>query len=73
MRLARESVAIAETSDALIAHADALLDLAEVLWLAGQEGVADCVDEAIDLYEQKENLSAAGRARAWLRALPERA
>ena len=69
VRLARDAVAIAETSDALIAHADAWLDLAEVLWLAGQEGVADCVDEAISLYEQKENVAAAGRARAWLRAL----
>ena len=70
VRLARDAVAIAETSDALIAHADAWLDLAEVLWLARREGVADCVDEAISLYEQKENVAAAGRARAWLRALP---
>jgi tetratricopeptide (TPR) repeat protein len=71
VRLARDSVAIAETSDALIAHADAWLDLAEVLWLAGQEGIPDCVEEAIDLYEQKENFSAARRARAWLGALSD--
>ncbi len=43
VQLARDAVAIAETSDALVAHADAWLDLAEVLWLAGHEGVADCV------------------------------
>ena len=60
-------------SDALIAHADAWMDLAEVLWLAQREGVADCVEEAISLYEQKENVAAAGRARAWLGALSERA
>jgi tetratricopeptide (TPR) repeat protein len=72
VRLARDAVAVAETSDALIAHADACMDLAEVLWLAGRDGVANCVDEAVRLYEQKENVAAAGRARAWLRARSDR-
>ena len=39
-RLAREAVALAEETDMLNAHADALLDLAEVLALAGQDARA---------------------------------
>ena len=44
--LAREAVELAESSDFLIAHADALMDLAEVLELAGDaDGATASADE----------------------------
>jgi predicted ATPase/DNA-binding SARP family transcriptional activator len=62
-QLAGEALAIASTSDFHIAHADALLDLAEVLALAGNpSAVPALVREAIGFYELKGNLLAAERA-----------
>ncbi len=69
-RLAREAVAFGEESDFLLARADAHADLAEVLELAGRsDEAADALEGAIDLYEWKGNLLAAGACRARLESL----
>ncbi len=63
-RLAAESVALAEPTDMINMQADALVDLAEVLRLAGRaEAAAPTVSRAIELYERKGNLVSARRAR----------
>ena len=49
----------------LNAHADALLDLAEVLALAGQDARPE-LEQALALYERKGNLVMAERTRARL-------
>ena len=68
-RLAREAVAMAESSDFVTAHAEARMDLAEVLRLAGRDDdAAHAVEEAISLYELKGNVLAAERARSLLEA-----
>jgi len=67
-RLAREAVALAEETDMLNAHADALLDLAEVLALAGQDARAE-LEQALALYERKGNLVMAERTRSRLTEL----
>ena len=54
-QLAREAVALAEQTDMLNVHADALLDLAEVLTLGGQDARTE-LDRALALYERKGNL-----------------
>jgi len=64
-RLAREAVALAEETDMLNAHADALIDLAEVLALAGQDARAE-LEQALALYERKGNLVMAERTRSRL-------
>jgi tetratricopeptide (TPR) repeat protein len=65
--LAREAVAFAAESDFLNDHADALVDHAEVLRLAGRRAEASSVVEsAVALYEQKGNVASAARARAVL-------
>jgi hypothetical protein len=51
--VARSAVALAETTDFLNVHADALRDLAEVL---GPAGGADAAAEARDLYARKGNV-----------------
>ena len=57
-RLAREALGIANGSDFLVAHADALADLSEVLELAGRRG------EAVGALEESINLhSAEGQSR----------
>ena len=62
--LANEAVALAETGDFLLAHADALMDLAEVLSLEGDSGAAtSAIEEAVGLYERKGNIIAAAHAR----------
>jgi DNA-binding SARP family transcriptional activator/tetratricopeptide (TPR) repeat protein len=67
--LAREALAFAEESDFLNTHADALMDFAEFLRLAGRpDDAAQTVEEAIDLYERKGNVVSAGLARSQLRA-----
>ncbi len=68
--LAREAIAFVEQSDFLAVHADALMDLAEILRLDGRprEG-GPSVEEAIRLYEQKGNVVAADNARAEQAAL----
>jgi tetratricopeptide (TPR) repeat protein len=64
-RLARDAVALAEETDMLNAHADALLDLAEVLALACQDARAE-LEQALALYERKGNLVMAERTRSRL-------
>jgi tetratricopeptide (TPR) repeat protein len=65
--LAREAVELDEQTDYVLFRADVLLDLAEVLRLAGrpEEAEAAC-EEAVRLYERKGNLVAARKARAAL-------
>ena len=64
-RLAREAVEIVGATDNINAHAEALVDLAEVLQISGQDSAAAAaLDEAIPLYEEKGNLLCAERARA---------
>jgi hypothetical protein len=67
-RLVREAVALAEETDMLNTHADALIDLAEVLALAGQDARVE-LDRALALYERKGNLVVAERARSRLAEL----
>jgi tetratricopeptide (TPR) repeat protein len=64
-RLAREAVTLAAETDMLNAHADALLDLAEVLAPAGQDASAE-LEQALALYERKGNLVMAKRTRSIL-------
>ena len=62
--LAREAVAYVKHSDFLPVHAQALMDLAEILLLAGQPRAATPIlNEATRLWEQKGNLVAAARTR----------
>jgi class 3 adenylate cyclase/tetratricopeptide (TPR) repeat protein len=69
-RLAREGVGFAEQSDFLNTHADALLDLAEVLALGGKTGeAADRIEQAVALYVRKGNLFMSERARTQLAVL----
>ena len=64
-RVAQEAVALAEETDTLSAHGDALVDLAEVLALAGRDPRAE-LEQALALYERKGNLVMAERGRAML-------
>ena len=51
-------------TDHLNTRADRLVDLAEILALAGQaESATRAREEALELYEQKGNLVSAGRTR----------
>jgi len=64
---AREAVELLEQTDYVLFHADALLDLAEVLRLAGRPEEAGAAGlEAIRLFERKGNVVAARKARAAL-------
>ena len=68
--LAREAVAFAEESDFLLAHAEAMSDLAEVLELQGKhEPAAEAIRKALDLHERKGNALAADRMRSRLTEL----
>ena len=65
--LARAAVGLVAHTDALNYHADALLDLAEVLRMSGREEQGRAiVTEAIALYERKENLAMVAKARRQL-------
>jgi hypothetical protein len=67
--MARDAVAFAAASDFLESHGDALMDLAEVLRLAGQpDQAAVAVSQALQLYEQKGSVVSAARARSLLQA-----
>jgi DNA-binding SARP family transcriptional activator len=68
--LGLEAVAFAATSDFLDAHADALMNLAELRLLAGrqEEAVANA-EAALLLYEQKGNVLSADRVRSRLREI----
>ena len=69
-RLAREAVALAETSDFINDRGDALVDLAVVQREAGQlDQARAALAEGLRRYEQKGNAVAAARARADLAAL----
>ena len=68
--LAREAVSLLERTDMLDEQADALLDLARVLDLAGRRDETTAVlADAIDRYERKQNLMMSGRAGGWLHEL----
>jgi DNA-binding SARP family transcriptional activator len=68
--LMAETLSYAAGSDFLNAHGDALLSHAEVLELAGRPSEAiPAVEQAIALFEQKENIVWAERARARLARL----
>jgi ATP/maltotriose-dependent transcriptional regulator MalT len=67
--LAREAVGFALQSDFLNVHADALVDLADVLRLARRSDEANhALEEAAQLPEQKGNIVSAARARSLLAA-----
>jgi predicted ATPase/DNA-binding SARP family transcriptional activator len=66
--LARRAVELGATTDALNGRGDSLMDLGEVLQLAGRSAdAAAAIGEAPGLYEQKGNLASARRARERLR------
>ncbi len=66
-RLAHEAVALAEQTDLLNYHADALADLAAVLETAGREAeAASAIADAARLYEEKGSVVAANAAHARL-------
>ena len=68
--LAREAVGLAEKTDFHNIHGDALMDLAEVLHLAGRGPEAEpAVQRAVALYERKGNVVSATKARALLSEL----
>jgi tetratricopeptide (TPR) repeat protein len=69
-RLAREAVAIAEQTDYWQMHGDVLMDLAEVLRLAGRnDEAADAARHALALFEQKEHVLRVASTRAFLDGL----
>jgi class 3 adenylate cyclase/tetratricopeptide (TPR) repeat protein len=69
-RLAREAVAIAETTDMLSPQGDAYADLAEVLTLADRnDEAAAALEEAAARFDRKGNIVSAERARVRLAQL----
>ena len=69
-QIAREAVALAQDTDDINLHGDALMALAEVLQLAGRpDEAAPFIDQALRLYEQKGNLVSAGKAHSLLAEL----
>jgi DNA-binding SARP family transcriptional activator/class 3 adenylate cyclase len=65
--LARGGVALAADSEFVVLQADVLLDLSEVLSLAGRPAdAAASAAEALSLYERKGNVASASRARSVL-------
>jgi class 3 adenylate cyclase/tetratricopeptide (TPR) repeat protein len=72
MRLAREAVTILSATDILARRAEALIDLAEILELAGRGADARAaLDDAIALLDQKEHHVGLERARAALARVGE--
>jgi tetratricopeptide (TPR) repeat protein len=70
-RLGREAVAISSATDVVDLRAQALADLAEVLRLADRrEESRAFAEEALELYEKKGNVVAAGRLHALLTEPP---
>jgi class 3 adenylate cyclase/tetratricopeptide (TPR) repeat protein len=68
--LAREAVGLAEQTDWLKGHGDALVDLAEVLRLTSRtQDAAGALRQALRLYDHKGNLVLAAKARNALSAL----
>jgi class 3 adenylate cyclase/predicted ATPase len=69
-RLAREAVAFARETDSPRVQGDALFDLAEVLTAAGRHAEATtALREALELYERKQVIPLADRARERLAAV----
>ena len=70
LRLGREAVLIAEGTDFLSSHGDALLDLADALTWAGRvEDARRAASDALGCYEAKGNEVSAVRARTVLDSL----
>jgi class 3 adenylate cyclase/predicted ATPase len=67
-RLAREAVALAEQTDMLNPHGDALIDLAEVLAVAGKDPRPQ-LEQALALYQRKGNIVLTERAQTRLAQL----
>ena len=66
-RIAREAVNIVAATDQINAHANALVDLADILRVDGDEdGSVTALDQALELYEEKGNVLGADRVRAAL-------
>ena len=66
-RLAREAVALIDSTDLLNYHGDAMLDLAEVLSITKRSDEArECLRAGLALYEAKGNTVAGARARSLL-------
>jgi hypothetical protein len=62
-------VAVAADSEFVVLHADVLLDLAEVLDIAGRpEEAREATAQAVSIYERKGALAAARKARGLLTA-----
>jgi tetratricopeptide (TPR) repeat protein len=70
--LAREAVALADSTETLVLHGNALSDLAEVLELAGRrEEATSALREALERYERKEAIAPARQARERLAELQQ--
>ena len=69
-QLAREAVALCESTDFQALHGEALMDLGEVLRLEGRtEEATEAVEEALRLFDEKGALASAVRAHELLRKL----
>lgn len=69
-QLAREAVALCETTDFKALHGEALMDLGEVLRLEGRtEEATEAVEEALRLFDEKGALASAVGAHELLRKL----
>ena len=67
--MAREATKLIEDTDLVDLHANALSDLAEIYSMSGRiEEQATCLKDALRLYEARENLVGADRARSLLDA-----
>jgi tetratricopeptide (TPR) repeat protein len=66
--LAAEAVRLAERTDFLTLHADALMDLGEVLGESGRADADAAVEAALELYRRKGDVVSSERARARLAA-----
>jgi tetratricopeptide (TPR) repeat protein len=70
LALAREAVAFAEKSDFLLAHGEALVDLADVLERNGQRKQAiEALEQAVAVHQQKGNVLARERLSVRLTSL----
>jgi class 3 adenylate cyclase/tetratricopeptide (TPR) repeat protein len=68
-RLAREAVDIVASTDRINSHADALVDLADILRANEEEdGSKAALEQALELYEEKGNVLCADRVRMALRS-----
>lgn len=67
--LAGDAVRLAKPTDLLVIQADALLDLADVMAIAGRPADAQsAARRGLELYERKGNVVSAARAREFLNA-----